>query len=366
MRRLLFALIVWFSMGCQLNEVTKHTSGASDASSQGKSLYGTHCAGCHGPLGSTPLLGKSFDDIRSEIRENPVMGHLAVLTDDQVREIVSALGSSTIAGGGPGTGADFAFQNGNVFPAWSLAGASFRITTKFVANKSYSGVNIRVTLRGPTGTVVGTKEHTNQNVSPSSPLQLEYIYDSVETSAVGQYKMQIEMLQGSAVLAPAITADAFYLYAPIRIVAGSTMNYTDSMGRVWSPDMSFTGGNVLSPFPAVTAVAGTADSYLYNGLRWGEFNYKFVVPAGAKYKVQLLFAENFVTAAGQRLFNVNINGNRVLTNFDIFAESGGMWRALNKTFSTQAMTDGTIQIDFIRGPIQDPKAGAILITGDQL
>ena len=39
--------------------------------------------------------------------------------------------------------------------------------------------------------------------------------------------------------------------------------------------------------------------------------------------VTLYFAETYVTGAGQRLFNVSINGATVLTNFDIYASAGG-------------------------------------------
>jgi ABC-2 type transport system ATP-binding protein len=42
--------------------------------------------------------------------------------------------------------------------------------------------------------------------------------------------------------------------------------------------------------------------------------------------VTLYFAETYWTAAGQRTFNVPINGTSVLSNFDIFATAGGMKR----------------------------------------
>ena len=45
------------------------------------------------------------------------------------------------------------------------------------------------------------------------------------------------------------------------------------------------------------------------------------------------FTENWVTGPGQRIFGVSIDGQTVLDKFDIYAESGGMWLALDKTFS---------------------------------
>ena len=55
------------------------------------------------------------------------------------------------------------------------------------------------------------------------------------------------------------------------------------------------------------------------------------MPAGT-YTVTLKFAEIYFTAAGQRVFNVNINGQSVLSNFDIFAQAGANV-ALDKPFT---------------------------------
>ena len=60
-----------------------------------------------------------------------------------------------------------------------------------------------------------------------------------------------------------------------------------------------------------------------------------LTPAGS-YTVRLDFAEIYWTAAGQRLFNVSINGQQVLTNFDIFATAGGKDIAIAETFTATA------------------------------
>jgi hypothetical protein len=69
--------------------------------------------------------------------------------------------------------------------------------------------------------------------------------------------------------------------------------------------------------------------------------------------VKLLFAEIVATAAGQRVFNVHIDGTAVLTNFDIFAAAGAANRAVTKAFNA-AVTNGTLTIDFVH------------VTGDPL
>jgi hypothetical protein len=44
---------------------------------------------------------------------------------------------------------------------------------------------------------------------------------------------------------------------------------------------------------------------------------------GSSRNVTLYFVEHFWTAPGKRVFDVIINGNRVLSGFDIFADAGG-------------------------------------------
>ncbi len=47
----------------------------------------------------------------------------------------------------------------------------------------------------------------------------------------------------------------------------------------------------------------------------------------------LKFAEPVWSAKGKRVFNVTINGTKVLSNFDIFAAAGGEFKAVDKTFT---------------------------------
>jgi hypothetical protein len=148
----------------------------------------------------------------------------------------------------------------------------------------------------------------------------------------------------------------------LRVAAGATSPYTDSTGHVWSADTGFTGG--VAGDNQGQAVQGAADSTLYDGQRYGNaagFAYDFPVPAGS-YEVTLKFAENYVNGVGQRLFGVSIDGTSVLSDFDIYAESGGPWRALDKTFPVTLSAAGSIDIQFSVGSIQMPKVDAIAIA----
>jgi hypothetical protein len=168
----------------------------------------------------------------------------------------------------------------------------------------------------------------------------------------------------------AIAADAKPTTASIiRVAAGATAPYTDTSGNVWSADTGFTGGTSGLTNPPGT-VSGTMDPTLYNGQRWGQdavtlngmtFAYSFDVPNGT-YEVTLMFAELYagITGPGKRLFNVAINGQTVLTNFDIFAEANGRDVALDKKFTVAAT--GKVLIEFTQGTANFAKIDAIVIA----
>jgi hypothetical protein len=146
-----------------------------------------------------------------------------------------------------------------------------------------------------------------------------------------------------------------------RVAAGALAPYTDTSGNAWSADVGFTGGSTATENPLFT-IDKTQDGPLYNGQRYGSFTYAASVQ-NANYTVTLKFAETFtgITAAGQRQFNVSINGQQVLSNFDIFAEGGGRNVAVDKSFPV-AVTNGTVTIAFEPGATQSPKIDAIAIV----
>ncbi|HXC63090.1 MAG TPA: malectin domain-containing carbohydrate-binding protein, partial [bacterium] len=85
---------------------------------------------------------------------------------------------------------------------------------------------------------------------------------------------------------------------------------------------------------------------LYQTTHWNStFTYSFAVPAGS-YQVTLKFAENYYTTAGQRIFNVSINGTQVLANLDIVADAGGADKADDKVFNNISPSGGMISIQF--------------------
>ncbi|HEX7196705.1 MAG TPA: malectin domain-containing carbohydrate-binding protein, partial [Candidatus Limnocylindria bacterium] len=108
------------------------------------------------------------------------------------------------------------------------------------------------------------------------------------------------------------------------------------------------------------AISGTDEDPLYRSLRQGMTAYRFDVPVEGTYRVDLGFAEITGNRAGARLFNVLIEGEVVLTNFDVFAQAGAN-AALDRSFDV-LVTDGTLDVGFVAQRGDKPMVSALLVT----
>ena len=150
------------------------------------------------------------------------------------------------------------------------------------------------------------------------------------------------------VLAPAV-------FTPIRVNSGGPA-FTDPLGQVWSADYGYVNGGAWGK---VVPVYSTNTPTLYQTENHGSsLAYTFSVPNG-NYLVNLKFAEIFYTAPGLRVFNVSINGQTVLSNFDIVAQAGAAFTAVDRQFPV-TVTGGQIVIQF-PPVISTPKVDAIEI-----
>jgi Malectin domain len=122
---------------------------------------------------------------------------------------------------------------------------------------------------------------------------------------------------------------------PIRIVARNR-GFTDKAGRYWDSDHYVRGGQqVVRTEP----IAGTEDSDLYHGERFGNLTYSIPVSQPGFYRLTLYFAEGWFGPGrpgggglGSRVFDILCNGVTVKRNFDIFKEAGGSNRAFSLMF----------------------------------
>jgi hypothetical protein len=162
---------------------------------------------------------------------------------------------------------------------------------------------------------------------------------------IGSQRLGIASSETAVVTATSTSDSTLVGYAVINLVPASIRvnaggpAYTDSQGHLWSADTGFTGGSTYS---VTSAITGTADPALYRDERYGTFSYQFPVVNGA-HTVTLKFAELYFSSAGNRKFNVSINGQTVLTNFDIVAAAGSGLKAIDQQFSVN-VTNGQIVI----------------------
>ena len=130
----------------------------------------------------------------------------------------------------------------------------------------------------------------------------------------------------------------------VQINAGSTTAVAPYVA-----DVDFTGGTTINHANTidVSGVTNPAPAAVYQTARIGGFTY--TIPgftAGSSHTVRLHMCETFHTAAGQRTFNVTLNGTQVLTAFDIFATAGATNKAVVQQFTANANANGQYVIQF--------------------
>jgi beta-galactosidase len=114
---------------------------------------------------------------------------------------------------------------------------------------------------------------------------------------------------------------------------------------------------------AATGVTDAAPEAVYQSERNGTFTYTIPgLAPGAQYQVLLHFAETYFTAAGQRVFNVAINGTQVLKNFDIYVQAGAN-TAVVEHFTATANSNGQIVVAYTNGTANQPKSSGIEVRG---
>ena len=154
--------------------------------------------------------------------------------------------------------------------------------------------------------------------------------------------------------------------AVVRIKAGDISGYVARNQERYGSDMYFVGGEGkgvdLPDTPAAKHTEVAADDpRLYDSYREGEFSYRVPVPEAPvpgqpvlspamrgraqRYRVIVRFTEPAATTAGERVFDVGVNGKTVLHNFDIFAAAGGRLKGVERSFEATSK-DGFFVVTF--------------------
>jgi hypothetical protein len=229
------------------------------------------------------------------------------------------------------------------------------VTFEAIFSEAVTGVDVTDfsitadnTVSGTISTVVGSGsiyDITVSSITGTGTLRLD-----IKASGTG-----ITDLAGNA-LSGGFTTGETYSVSPVQqasilINSGGTQ-YVDGQGRTWLADTYFSGGKTgVKSFD----VTGTTDDALYLDYRFASsgtpFSYNIPVAAGT-YNVTLYFMEPFFGAPGEaagtigaRIFNVSLEGQLLLSNFDIYAQNGA-GKAVVKTFNAVSVADGTLNILF--------------------
>jgi hypothetical protein len=131
--------------------------------------------------------------------------------------------------------------------------------------------------------------------------------------------------------------------------AGYAVNAGGSASGSFEADGYYSGGSTYSTTSSIdtSGVSNPAPQAVYQSERYGNFSYNLSgLKVGMPYTVRLHFAEIYWTSSGQRLFNVAINGQQVLTSFDIYAAAGAANKAVVEQYNATADASGQIAIQF--------------------
>jgi hypothetical protein len=242
---------------------------------------------------------------------------------------------------------------------------------------------LRITLTDPEGDPISVTLRFSLALDGPGAIHADPVGDGVVVLGAGTSRAVLETASGAVdvTVTPAAAGD---LRASVedsemigmarvpetevffRVNCGATVSYTDSEGNLWESDRYFLGGN-SADFGAIV-IQGTNDPALYRTERWADAfagaSMTYAFPTGpGRFDLRLLFAEACTCTQppqAPRIFNVDIEGERVLTDFDIIAEMGGWGVAGERAFSVDA-TGATLDVTFTGGSCchVNPKVSAI-------
>lgn len=131
--------------------------------------------------------------------------------------------------------------------------------------------------------------------------------------------------------------------------------YTDSLGNLYVADSTGIGNSHSTG----AAIAGTLEDTLYQSeaWSWGALAYGFALSPGT-YIVELNFAEIYFSSAGQRSFDVLLEGSTVASDLDLVQTVGANTAYVIEQEVT--VTDGTLNLSLLPG-VENPKLSALSI-----
>lgn len=113
---------------------------------------------------------------------------------------------------------------------------------------------------------------------------------------------------------------------------------------LYQADNFFSASQITSSGKGRSFANSAADILYHTGRYARTFTYRLPV-ANGDYQVTLHFAETYFSSDKKRIFSVDLEGEKIIQDLDIFAVAGGKYRALEYTFDT-SVSDGYVDLAF--------------------
>lgn len=238
-------------------------------------------------------------------------------------------------------------------------GETSSVQTVYVSNSSSTNqilADVVKTGANAGDFILSSLPATNYVLAPNSSVLFDVAF---APSTNGSRNAQLE-LQFSGNITTNLYVDLSGAATYDYYINAGELEYTGPT-NFWESDAGYF--NVGGPYADTnTAISATDRDLLYQTERFGnltefgqELTYHIPVVPGT-YEVVLHFAEIFVTGAGQRVFDVEVEGAPFLTDFDLYAEAG--FAAALATNTVIEVSDYSIDIEFI-SQTDNPKVSAI-------
>jgi glucose/arabinose dehydrogenase len=136
------------------------------------------------------------------------------------------------------------------------------------------------------------------------------------------------------------------LSLPARVTMGADSAVTTN-GTTFNPvgGAGIEASGDINPSGTEGKITGTDMPGVFRSIVFGPaFEYTFSVPEGS-YDVTLYLIENFFSSAGERVFDVSINGETVLSDLDLYAEAGKNV-AITRTVEGVQVSGGPLTVSF--------------------
>jgi beta-galactosidase len=153
-------------------------------------------------------------------------------------------------------------------------------------------------------------------------------------------------------------------FREIAVNVGSDVQYLDGSDHIWVEDRAYKAGSFghIGGNPAMlnikTVKKNTSDNPLYYSYQDNIKGYRFDVANGT-YELELSFIESDKIEKAMRVFDVAVNGDRLLNDLDLSGDCG-FGVALRKKFIINVTGDQGINVSF------DAKAGKPTLSGIRL